>query len=158
MNESNAPNGPKKFKIRRGNVPSANSLANLRPAKKGDVRNPWGSKGKNGDALTLKRSYREYMNALSDADKMGVWHGLLEEGKKGNVAAIKMMIELGGEQVNDRLTEMAEIAANMPSLTIQIVDPKINDGYVEVLPDDHKDVSNIEYEDDHEDANEEDHI
>lgn len=132
MNKDNKPQHHVKFK--RGNKPSAKSLANLRPAQKGEVRNPWGTKGKNGDSLRLKQSYRDFMTNISDKDKIAVWQGLLDEGKKGNVAAIKMLIELGGEQVNDRLTEMAELAANVPSLTIQIVDPSV-DGLIEVLPD-----------------------
>lgn len=106
---------------------SAKSLANLKPQKKGEpAHNPNGRKGADGTGgLSLKNKFRKYMQSLSPEAHDAIWFGLIAQAQNGNTAAIKMIIELGGEQVNDQLIEMD---SDKPNITIKIIDSKENNG------------------------------
>lgn len=67
--------------------------------------------------LGWKASYRYYVQMLPPQAKNAVWQGLLGQAQMGNVAAIKMLIELGGEQVSEIVnpnTGAAQIIINIP--------------------------------------------
>ena len=88
--------------------------------KKGDPpRNPWGRRGKSGkEGLSLKNSYREYMGQLDDDERDAIWRGLVMKGRMGDVPAIKLIIELNGEQVNEKVVipdDGTRILIHMPA-------------------------------------------
>lgn len=82
-----------------------NSLANLTPVQKGQILNPDGKKGKTGDkGLSLKASYKKYINSLPPSDHDKIWAGLFHKCRTGDVAAIRLLVELNDEQVNEKIT------------------------------------------------------
>lgn len=87
---------------------------NLNPNYEGKNINPAGRKGKNGDkGLSLKGSYKKFLEKLAPEDHDKVWLGLLRKCRDGDVASIKLMIELNGEQVNDKLLDAVESSAKI---------------------------------------------
>lgn len=101
-----------------GNLNPA-SLANLvKPIEKGEVRNPYGRKGKDGKGgITLKGEFRNYIQNISKEERDAVWLGLYTRAMSGDVAAIKLWVELNGEQVNEQLVQSesgAKIVINIP--------------------------------------------
>lgn len=104
--------------------PNPNSLANLELGKfrVGDGHKSPGRKGFDGNGgYSLKTSFKNYIRNCPPGAVDEVWRGLINQAQSGNTNAIKMLVELSGEQVNDKVME---IAANIPALTITIVDPK----------------------------------
>lgn len=92
-------------------------LANLKPVQKGECRNPWGRKGKQGDGgLSLKESYRKFLNHLSEDEQNAVWMGLYTKAMLGDVQAIKLFVEMNGEQVN----EQVQVQDNGTRIVIQM--------------------------------------
>lgn len=78
------------------------SKANLIPAKPGDIKNPNGRKGKDGTkGLSLKNEFKQYINRISADERDAVWTGLYTKAMMGDVAAIKLWVELNGERVVD---------------------------------------------------------
>lgn len=95
------------------------SLANLvDPIKPGEVRNPYGRKGKDGKGgITLKGEFRDYIKSISAEERNAVWIGLYTKAMLGDVAAIKLWVELNGEQINEQLVQSesgAKIVINIP--------------------------------------------
>lgn len=83
-----------------------NSLANLTPVQKGQILNPDGKKGKTGDkGLSLKASYKKYINSLPASDHDKIWAGLFHKCRTGDVAAIRLLVELNDEQVNEKVVD-----------------------------------------------------
>jgi len=71
---------------------------NLKPAKPGDVRNPWGRAGKNGmGGLSLKTNFRNWLNRIPEAQRQAIWDGLYRKACSGDAAAIKLMVSLNDE-------------------------------------------------------------
>lgn len=95
-----------------------NSLANLTPVQKGEIKNPHGKKGKSGTGgLSLKTSYKRYINSLPASDHDKIWAGLFHKCRTGDVAAIRLLIELNDEQVNEKITaedDGARIVIHIP--------------------------------------------
>lgn len=83
-----------------GNMNPA-SLANLvPPIAKGEVRNPNGRKGKDGTGgVTLKGEFKRYLQGRSVEERDAVWTGLWTKAMLGDVAAIKLWVELNGEKI-----------------------------------------------------------
>lgn len=100
-----------------GNLNPA-SLANLKSIEKGEVRNPHGRKGKDGKGgITLKGEFRDYIQSATKEQRDAVWIGLWNKAMSGDVAAIKLWVELNGEQVNEQLVQSesgAKIVINIP--------------------------------------------
>ena len=100
-----------------GNLNPA-SLANLKPIAKGECRNPYGRKGKDGTGgITLKGEFRDYIKNATKEQRDAVWVGLWNKAMSGDVAAIKLWVELNGEQVNEQKVEAtsgAQIVINIP--------------------------------------------
>jgi hypothetical protein len=121
--EPKEPKIPSDIKIKKKISP--NSLANLQ--KPGEPSNSPGRGGWDGNGGTsLKQSYKNYMKNLPEGAVNAVWQGLLFASQSGNTNAIKMLVELSGQQVNDKLIEELQ---SMPKITITIVDPnKGSDG------------------------------
>lgn len=95
------------------------SLANLvPPVAKGEVRNKFGRKGKDGTGgITLKGEFKKYIQNISEDERNAVWTGLYTKAMLGDVAAIKLWVELNGEQVNEQKIEAtsgAQIVINIP--------------------------------------------
>lgn len=69
------------------------SLANLRPAKKGEVRNPHG-RPRNGDCLTalLKEYLKKTCANGKTTNKELIAQALIDEAVKGNLKAIEMVL------------------------------------------------------------------
>lgn len=101
-----------------GNISPA-SLANLvPPVAKGEVRNPHGRKGKDGTGgITLKGEFRDFIKRVSRDERDAVWIGLMTKAMQGDTQAIKLWVELNGEQVNEQLVlseSGAKIVINIP--------------------------------------------
>ena len=102
---------------------SPKSLANLKlgQQKAGEPSHSPGRKGWDGNGgHSLKTSFKTYLKNCPPGAVDEVWRGLINQAQSGNTNAIKMLVELSGEQVNDKVME---IAANIPALTITVVDP-----------------------------------
>jgi hypothetical protein len=100
------PKQPKATRAKR-NVPAA-SLANLKPIKPGEVRNPTGRSGWDGEGgFSLKTSFKNYMKNAPPGAIEGIWAGLIMQAHQGNTNAVKMLVELIGEQVNDNVSQIA---------------------------------------------------
>jgi hypothetical protein len=83
---------------------SPNSLSNLRPIVSGEVRNSWGRNGKDGNGgMSLKSSYKEYINKLPNTEHDKIWSGLFQKCRSGDVAAIRLLVELNDEQINEKM-------------------------------------------------------
>lgn len=75
-----------------------NSLANLRPNKKGECRNPWGRSGKDGNGgFSLKTNYQTWLSHLSDRERDEIWKGLYAKAIAGDPSAIKLLVSLNNE-------------------------------------------------------------
>lgn len=98
-------------------------LANLKPATKGEVRNPAGRKGKDGTGgFSLKESYRRFLSTMDQDAQNAVWSGLYLKACGGDVPAIKLFVELNGEIVN----EQVQVQDNGTRIVIQM--PPKDDG------------------------------
>jgi len=87
---------------------------NLKPNYEGRNINPMGRKGKDGTkGLSLKGSYKKFLENMPIEEHDKVWLGLLRKCRDGDTAAIKLMIELNGEQVNDKLLDVVESSAKI---------------------------------------------
>ena len=86
--------------------------------KPGEVKNPYGRKGKDGTGgVSLKKEFKAYLNRLSVAERDAVWTGLYTKAMLGDVPALKMLVELNGEQVNEQRIDAgagAQIVINIP--------------------------------------------
>lgn len=86
--------------------------------KPGEVKNPYGRKGKNGTGgVSLRTEFKAYLNRLSVDERDAVWAGLYNKAMLGDVPALKMLVELNGEQVNEQKIEAAsgaQIVINIP--------------------------------------------
>jgi len=86
--------------------------------KPGEVKNPYGRKGKDGTGgVSLKNEFKSYLNRLSQSERDAVWTGLFTKAMLGDVPALKMWVELNGEQINEQKIEAtagAQIIINIP--------------------------------------------
>lgn len=86
--------------------------------QKGEIKNPWGRKGKDGNGgVSLKNEFKAFLNRLSQDDRDAVWAGLFSKAMMGDVPALKMWVELNGEQINEQLVQSesgAKIVINIP--------------------------------------------
>lgn len=74
------------------------SLANLKPAKDGDIRNKYGRKGKDGlGGFSLKMHLKQMLNKMEPDERDGFIAGLLLKASTGDVAAFKLVMEMNGE-------------------------------------------------------------
>lgn len=95
------------------------SLANLRPIKEGEVKNKFGRKGKSGTGgLSLKGEFRDYIQNATKEQRDAVWVGLWNKAMSGDVAAIKLWVELNGERVVDDVH--VDTGSNGPKIIIQM--------------------------------------
>ena len=79
-------------------------LANLKPVQKGECRNPWGRRGKDQNSgFSLKESYRRFLSTLDEDAQNAVWTGLYVKATTGDVAAIKLFVEMNGEVVSEQV-------------------------------------------------------
>ena len=99
------------------------SLANLKPNKGGEVANIYGRRGKSGTGgLSLKNEFKKFITNISEDERNAVWTGLYTKAMLGDVAAIKLWVELNGEQVN----EQVQVQDNGTRIIIQM--PPKDDG------------------------------
>ena len=71
---------------------------NLKPIAKGEVRNPYGRKGKSGlGGVSLKTSFKAYIASLDKYAQNDVWEGLYRRCCSGDPAAIKLLVSLNDE-------------------------------------------------------------
>lgn len=86
--------------------------------KPGEVKNPYGRKGKDGQGgVSLKHEFKAFLNRLSVDERDAVWNGLYMKAMTGDVPALKMLVELNGEVVNEQQIEAtsgAQIVINIP--------------------------------------------
>lgn len=102
------------------------SLANLKPIAKGECRNPNGRKGKDGNGgITLKGEFRNYIKNISEDERNAVWTGLYTKAMLGDVAAIKLWVELNGERVVEDV--QVDTGSNGPKIIIQMPAMENND-------------------------------
>lgn len=98
-------------------------IANLKPVVKGEVRNKYGRKGKDGNGgFSLKESYRKFLSTLDEDAQNAVWTGLYIKATSGDVSAIKLFVEMNGEIVN----EQVQVQDNGTRIIIQM--PPKDDG------------------------------
>jgi hypothetical protein len=101
-----------------GNLNPA-SLANLKPIPKGTCLNPNGRKGADGKGgVTLKSEFRNYIKSITTEERNAVWAGLYSKAMMGDVAAIKLWVELNGERVVDDV--QVYTGSNGPKIIIQM--------------------------------------
>ena len=96
------------------------SLANLIPAKDGDIRNKYGRKGKDGlGGFSLKMHLKMMLNKMEPDERDGFIAGLLLKASSGDVAAFKLVLEM-----NDELTQ---VVAEDNGVRISIQMPPMED-------------------------------
>lgn len=101
---------------------AAASLAGLKPAKKGDVTNPWGRRGKSGcEGFTVKGLLKRTLERLTDQARESLLLGLIAKARVGDVQAIRLITEL-----NDELLGTAAVlqGAVDEGVRISVVMPK----------------------------------
>ena len=102
------------------------SLANLKPIAKGECRNPHGRKGADGKGgITLKGEFRDYIKNATKEQRDAVWVGLWNKAMSGDVAAIKLWVELNGERIVDDV--QVDTGSNGPKIIIQMPAMENND-------------------------------
>lgn len=89
--------------IKKDNTPSEEGAkrrnANLKPVQKGEVRNPWGVKGKNGKggysfkAILEKVLFLAGENGNSDVIAKTVMDALISQAAQGNIKAIEILLD-----------------------------------------------------------------
>lgn len=97
-----------------------NSLANLKPCKPGEARNPWGLHGKDGTkGFSLKENYRMWLSKLNEKDRAEIWKGLYLKAIKGDINAIKLLVSLNDENPDftdkDATTDGSNITIVLPN-------------------------------------------
>ena len=95
------------------------SLANLKLYQKGGVANPYGRGGKDGTkGLSLKTNLKNRLAKLSDAERESFFDGLLAKGAEGDVNAIKLMLMMNDEPLEQIKVEAdtgVRISIQMPA-------------------------------------------
>ena len=95
------------------------SLANLNPVKKGECRNPYGRRGKDGKGgFSFKETLKSYLSKLDQETKDNFYIGLFSKAAAGDVPAIKLLAEL-----NDELTTNAQIDVGSGAQVVVMVPP-----------------------------------
>lgn len=90
--------------------------ASLKPCTKGEVRNPYGRKGKSGTGgLCLKKEYANWMASLSEDQRKLVWNALYIKACNGDIQAIKLLVSMHNENPDYMPEETADAA---PTVTI----------------------------------------
>ena len=92
------------------------NLATLKPCQKGEVRNPYGRKGKSGKGgLMLKTEYQAWLASLSEDQRKLVWNALYAKACNGDIQAIKLLVSMNNENPDYIPEETADTA---PTVTI----------------------------------------
>lgn len=90
-------------------------------AKPGNNLNPWGRTGKDGTkGFSLKSSYKRWLKTLPPEEQNKVWSGLFLKAKRGDIAAIKLFIELNDEVINSQRLLPDEVGGTTNQLIINI--------------------------------------
>lgn len=78
----------------------AKRMANLKPVQKGQVLNPNGRKGKNGDkGFSFVETWRQTLQRMDPVDRDNILLGLLRRVIEGDLNAIRLAVDLNLEQV-----------------------------------------------------------
>ena len=73
-------------------------LANLKPVRKGEIRNPNGRRGKDGlGGFSLKEHLKRMLAKMGPDERDAFISGLLIKAAGGDVAAFKLVMEMNGE-------------------------------------------------------------
>lgn len=103
---------------RKGANMNPKSINNLKPIAKGEVKNPYGRKGKDGKGgLSLKNEFKRFIENMEEADRDAVWAGLWMRATTGDVSAIKLFVELNDEKI---VSDAPPATDNGPKIIIQI--------------------------------------
>lgn len=83
---------------KKGKDVKKSSISNLRPIQKGEVRNPYGKRGKSGfGGFSLKNNLKCFLSMLTPTQRNNFFNGLYTKATEGDVQAIKLMAELNDE-------------------------------------------------------------
>jgi hypothetical protein len=103
---------------------AATSLAALKPIKKGEVRNPYGRRGKSGcEGFTMKGLLKRTLERLTDQARESLLLGLIAKARVGDVQAIRLITELNDELLGtaavlkDAVDEGVRISVSVPKKT-----------------------------------------
>lgn len=101
-------------------IPTKEFLDNS--VKKGEVRNPWGSYGKDGlPPFNLKKQLQKSLNMMNQKERDAFFYGLIMKAKEGDVNAIKLCALLNNEKLEDNKMSVEssdngiKISINVPS-------------------------------------------
>lgn len=99
-------------------IPTKEFLDNS--VKKGEVRNPWGSYGKDGlPPFNLKKQLQRSLNMMDQKQRDSFFLGLLMKAREGDVNAIKLCALLNNEKLEDAKVQVEgegiKININVPA-------------------------------------------
>ena len=97
--------------------PTAKSLANLKPVQKGEIRNPYGKKGEDGNGgFSLKTTFKHFLSNLTPDKIEMIWKALYKKSLEGDSKSIELMVKLNDEVLEARANMLAneQIVINIP--------------------------------------------
>lgn len=98
--------------------PTAKSIANLKPIKPGEVRNPWGRSGKDGNqGFSLKYTFKRFLQDLTPDKIELIWKALYAKSLEGDTKSIELMVKLNDEvlEAHNNLAANEQIIINIPA-------------------------------------------